>query len=175
MAQHKVETTGRLPVKGSRKANDRDVHSRGVHADETDENGVAGAEHKVPLSEAVLMAVGLHGGTDTSKKGKGAVIDKRDAEGAVFTAAPKSADDCHNMVDVVKYLEAKNKGYFETTKVRSSEGGMIRTARLTYGDAADVATGSGKTMKDAVKALAEKLGESFKCLEPDYEEGASDE
>lgn len=153
-----------------KKTIDRDGPSmKGAARDaEADERGVIGAEHKVPLSEAVLKAVGLHGGTTvepgTRGRGKSTVRDLRDQKGAIFLPAP-DADECDTVADVVAHLSAKHKGYFERTPVRDAEGQPLVTVRFTYGEAADIVTGSGKTTRDAVKAMAAKLGESFDCLD----------
>jgi hypothetical protein len=150
--------------------------------------GAVDTEHKVPFSEAVLKAVGLYGGVVPEKDAKDAdeetiesnkrarsihlkagrkgpvIRDLRDQPGAIFLPAPKK-DECDTPADVIAFLSAKYKGYFERTPSTDSEGAPIVTTRFTYGDGADIVTGSGKTTKAAVKAMAAKLGETFECLE----------
>lgn len=133
---------------------------------EADAHGVVGMEHKVPLSEAVLRAVGLYGGTRPAKgraKGDSGVVDLRDQKGSIFFPAP-ARGDCDTAADVVAFLSAKHGGYFERTPVGSGTNAMV-TVRFTYGEGADVVTGVAATTKAAVKAMAAKLGESFDCLE----------
>lgn len=193
MAAHSKDTGGALKAKGSRKASGRDVHSQGVDAEQdANEHGVAGLEHKVPLSEAVLKAVGLYGGivhasdpkgtdAETAKSNARAralsreagytgqiVRDLRDSDGAIFLPAPESADDCTSPADVVAFLSAKHQGYFERTPLADGV-----SVRFTYGPAAEIVTGYGPTTKAAVTAMAKKLGESFACLTD--KTGASDE
>lgn len=133
---------------------------------EADENGVVGVEHKVPLSEAVLKSVGLYGGTRPAKgraKGDSGVIDLRDQKGALHLPAPERAD-CSTVAEVVSFLSADRKGYFERTPIGEGSNARV-TVRFTHGEDADIVTGSGKTTKQAVRAMAAKLGESFDCLE----------
>jgi hypothetical protein len=162
MAQHKVDLSRSGPaMKGK--------STTGSGGAEHNEAGVTGAEHKVPLSEAVLRQVGLFGGHQPAPKGaeKGAkptVRDLRDQEGALHEPRPTSAGACTDLRDVVRFLEAKYKGYFERTPVTGPEGESLVTVRLTYGPAAEVVSGSGATTKAAVTSLAKKLDETFDCL-----------
>lgn len=160
MATHRVDLSRSGPaMKGK----------GGSGSDEPNEAGVVGAEHKVPLSEAVLRQVGLFGGHHPVPKGadkgtKPAVKDLRDQEGAHFEPAPTKAGDCADTRDVVNFLSAKYKGYFERTPLTDEDGKPLVTVRLTYGPAAEVVSGSGPTTKAAVASLAKKLDESFDCL-----------
>ncbi len=157
MAKHKVDISASTArMKSSLSAGGREVARTAEAGD------MEGAEHKHELSEAVLRAVGLYGGSTTEGKGKSAkttVRDMRDRPGAVFLPAPDSPDGCTTVADVVSYLSAKHGGYFERTPLADRV-----FVKLTYGDEADTATGSGATTKDAVRAMAKKLGESFDCL-----------
>jgi hypothetical protein len=147
---------------------------KGTTRDAPAGKGAVDTEHKVPLSEAVLKAVGLYGGSRPAQgRGKGATdaVDLRDQPGAIFLPAPKQSE-CDTPADVVAFLSAKYKGYFERTPSTDSEGAPIVTTRFTYGDGADIVTGSAKTTKGAVKVMAAKLGEVFDCL--DGTEGTSD-
>lgn len=155
---HKVDISARQPQMKSTTSTDRQKVPSA-----TDAGMAEGLEHKVPLSEAVLRAVGLFGGAATTGKGKSAkttVTDLRDKEGAVFLPAPDSPDGCTTPADVVSYLSAKHGGYFERTPLAN---GRVMV-KFTYGEDADTATGSGATTKDAVRAMASKLGETFECL-----------
>lgn len=199
MAKHSVEINQRgLKMKASRtraKNGEAPVeeHSRGVSIEDANEHGVVGLEYKPKLSEAVLRAVGLHGGAVPDKDPSGAeaetkesykraralhaeehgadaskrvIRDLRDSEGAIFVPPPEDNDSCTTAADAILLMSHKYGGYFERTPGTDDDGQDFVSARFTYGKTADVVTGSGATTKEAVRAMFAKLGETFACLEP---------
>lgn len=196
MTKHRVDIDASAPSMRASRA----VNGRAASDDDATSGvaGVVGIEHKPRLSEAVLRAVGMHGGvvpaTDaddahdetrasndraralhkaSSSKSKRVVRDLRDSDGAIFVVPPESADDCSNGADVVNYLQHKYEGYFERTPIETDDGEIVNV-KLTYGASADVVTGLGATTKSALRALAAKLHERFACLGDDDEAQEAD-
>lgn len=158
-----MKKTVELSRRGPSMRATRSVGKGNESGDDVDESLVEGIEHKPQLSEAVLRAVGLHGGDRVEGSGKSqkrSVRDLRDTDGALHVAPPKTTDDCSSVADVVAYLSHKYRGYFERTPFP----GRV-SVRFTYGDDADVYGAGGATTRDAVRALAEKFDETFACLE----------
>jgi hypothetical protein len=159
MPTHRVDISAQTPrMKGTTRTG---AAAPGATSGEPNDAGVIGIENKTPLSEPVLRQVGLFGGYDES----GAVIDLRETEGAIFLPKPESQDACTTVAEVCAFLQEKYKGYFERTPLAATADQPERVSvRFTYGDDADIQTGSGPDTKSATRALATKLGETFACL-----------
>jgi hypothetical protein len=165
-ATHKVETGGRAGI----------VRSGRVAGDQS--YGQTEGE-KVQLSEAVLRAVGLHGGTEADGE---TVLDKRETEGAVFAPAPGTPEECAELHQVQAYLAEQYGGYIERTKTKGKPQGKGKakadrvTIKLTYGEDAEVVTGAGKNNREALRALCERLGETgFAAFQDDDSTEETDE